>query len=63
MTSKGTVPSASTEVRIREGGFILKTLEGDDENSQAYRLRHTVFSEELGMGRSIGNSTIGKRRV
>ncbi len=48
MTSKGTVPSASTEVCIREGGFTLKTLEGDDENSQAYRLRHRVFSEELG---------------
>jgi acyl homoserine lactone synthase len=48
MKSNGTVPSAATAVCIREGGFILKTLEGDDERSRGYRLRHTVFSEELG---------------
>jgi acyl homoserine lactone synthase len=48
MRSKRTVASASTEVCIREGGFTLKTLEGDDEKSQAYCLRHRVFSEELG---------------
>jgi len=48
MPSKRTVASASTEVCIREGGFTLKTLEGDDEKSQAYCLRHRVFSDELG---------------
>ena len=48
MPSKGTVPPTPTALCIHEGGFTLKTLEGRDENSQAYRLRHTVFSEELG---------------
>jgi len=48
MTSNGTVPSAATAVCIREGGFILKTLEGDEDRIRGYRLRHTVFSEELG---------------
>lgn len=42
------IPCTTAGVCIREGGFILKTLEGDDEKSQAYRLRHRVFSEELG---------------
>lgn len=48
MPSNGTIPSATTAVCIREGGFVLKALEGDDERSRGYRLRHTVFSEELG---------------
>ena len=48
MPSNGIVPFATLGVCIREGGFILKTLEGDGEKSQAYRLRHSVFSEELG---------------
>jgi acyl homoserine lactone synthase len=48
MTSNRTVPPTPTGICIREGGFTLKTLASDDEISQGHRLRHTVFSGELG---------------
>ncbi len=47
MTSNRTVSPYPATLCIREGNFMLKTLEDDDEKSQGYRLRHTVFSEEL----------------
>ncbi len=33
---------------IREGGFVVKNLVSDGEKTQAYRLRHRVYCEELG---------------
>lgn len=48
MILKGTVPLMTAGICIREGDFVFKTLESDEERSRGYRLRHTVFSEELG---------------
>ncbi len=36
------------DIVIREAGFVLKNLVGEDEKVQAYRLRHRIFCEELG---------------
>ncbi len=33
---------------ISEGGYIVKTLRTSEELEKAYRLRHRIFSEELG---------------
>jgi acyl homoserine lactone synthase len=38
----------NASIFIQEGDFIVKTLTNDDEKTQAYRLRHRVFCEELG---------------
>lgn len=35
------------EVIVQEGGFVVKDLAGDDEMSQAFRLRHRIFCEHL----------------
>ena len=37
----------SKPLSFREGEFIIKTLESDEELSQAYGLRHRVFAERL----------------
>lgn len=51
-TTQTTVPgitkrSVTRNIFIREGGFTVKNLTGDDEKTEAYRLRHKVFAEEL----------------
>ncbi len=48
MSSKGMSEFDTLGFVIREGGCIRKDLRGDGEKCQAYRLRHRVFSEELG---------------
>lgn len=35
------------EIEFSEGEFLVKTLEGEAELTQAYRLRHKVFAEAL----------------
>lgn len=34
-------------ILIKEGGFIVKTMEDEKDKIQAYQLRHKIFSEEL----------------
>ena len=37
----------SSNIFIREDGFIVKSLSTDDEMNQAFRLRHKIFCEDL----------------
>ncbi|HEX2965043.1 MAG TPA: acyl-homoserine-lactone synthase [Syntrophorhabdaceae bacterium] len=39
---------AARNIFIREGDFTVKNLTNDDEKTEAYRLRHRIFAEELG---------------
>lgn len=34
-------------ILIKEGGFIVKTMEDEGDKIQAYRLRHKIFCEDL----------------
>ena len=36
------------DVKFFEGGLLVRTLVGEEEYRQAYRLRHRVYSEKLG---------------
>ena len=44
--SDGVIQEAR-QIAFREGEFLVKTLESEEELRQAYQLRHRVFAEEL----------------
>lgn len=46
-TRKSVTQSVSYSIFILEGGFIIKIITDEDEEIQAYHLRHRVFCQEL----------------
>lgn len=48
MASRRADEQTTKKLFIHEGDYVLKKLETEEEKTQAYRLRHMVFSDELG---------------
>jgi N-acyl-L-homoserine lactone synthetase len=45
--NKVVLGKVDSSIRIEEGGYVVKTIVEEDDLVKAYRLRHSVFAEEL----------------